>query len=220
MIAPLEEKELKPFAFFFKAVKESMGFVPSSMKTMARVPAIMGAFSILSGTVLGDPSKAKPSLFLKLVFRQLGWSGKYMKSDDRIPMELRHMVSYVSSRAAGCQYCQAHTFAHLAHDTTNMAKMEKIWEFESSELFTDAEKSALRFGIAAGSTPNAVTKEHFEDLRKYYSENQIVELGGVIALFGFLNRWNETFSTQLEEKPLEVANQYLKKGGWDVGRHG
>ena len=112
MIQPLTDEKLKPFSFLIKAVKENMGFVPSSMKTMARVPAIMGAFSILSGTLLGDPAKAKPSLFLKLIFRQLGWSGKYMKDPNRISMELRHMVSYVTSRAAGCQYCQAHTFAN------------------------------------------------------------------------------------------------------------
>jgi len=197
-----------------------MGFLPKSMLTMGRIPAILGSFSILSGTLLGDPSKAKPSLFLKLVFRQLGWSSQYMKSKGRISMELRHMVSFVTSRAAGCQYCQAHTFHSLSHHDKDNPKYNDIWNFEKSTLFSSAEKAALSFGVAAGSTPNAVTKAHFDELKKHYTDNQIIELGAIISLFGFLNRWNDTFATQLEEEPFQMANNYLLSSGWEVGKHG
>ena len=78
----------------------------------------------------------------------------------------------------------------------------------------------MRFGFAGGSVPNAVTEAHFEDLRQYYSEEQIVELGATIALFGFLNRWNDTFGTTLEAKPIANAEKYLKKSGWEIGKHG
>ena len=77
----------------------------------------------------------------------------------------------------------------------------------------------MRFGIAAGSTPNAVTSEHFKELKKYFSENQIVELVAVISLFGFLNRWNSTFATQLEEEPIANVSELLNKSGWTVGKH-
>jgi hypothetical protein len=37
----------------------------------------------------------------------------------------------------------------------------------------------------------------------------------VIALFGFLNRWNDTLATPLEDEPIE----YLSRGGWQAGKH-
>jgi len=41
----------------------------------------------------------------------------------------------------------------------------------------------------------------------------------VIAVFGFLNRWNDTMATPLEEEPAEVGEKYLARGGWTAGKH-
>ena len=57
------------------------------------------------------------------------------------------------------------------------------------------------------------------ELRKHWSEEQIVEIVGVIALFGFLNRWNDTLATPLEDAPLEFGERYLAAQGWDAGKH-
>ena len=218
-INPLKPSELHEFKFFFKAVKANMGFVPNSLKTMARVPALMGSFSMLSGTLLADPSKTSPLIFVKLLWNQLKWSKRFLNDNDRIDLSLRHMIAYVTSRAAGCQYCQAHTFSNAFQSQMDIEKLKEIWDFESNDKFTVAEKSALRFGVAAGSHPNDVTQEHFKDLRQHYSDKQIVEIGGIIALFGFLNRWNETFATHLEEEPTDIGNKYLKQHGWNLGKH-
>ena len=59
----------------------------------------------------------------------------------------------------------------------------------------------------------------FAELRKHWSEEQIVEIVGVIALFGFLNRWNDTVATPLEDEPIEVEQKYLSRDGWQIGRH-
>lgn len=67
--------------------------------------------------------------------------------------------------------------------------------------------------------PNAVTDAMFAELRKYWTEEQIVEIVGVIALFGFLNRWNDTMATPLEDEPIEVAVKYLARDGWTIGKH-
>ena len=50
------------------------------------------------------------------------------------------------------------------------------------------------------------TDEQFEELKKYFDENEIVETVGVIALFGLLNRRNLTIATDLES-PAERFNQ-------------
>ena len=51
------------------------------------------------------------------------------------------------------------------------------------------------------------------------SEEQIAEIVGVIALFGWLNRWNDTMATTLEDSPLSWATQNLRPDAWDAGRH-
>jgi len=39
-------------------------------------------------------------------------------------------------------------------------------------------------------------------------------------MFGFLNRWNDSMATPLEEEPVEVGEKHLAKLGWDIGKHG
>jgi hypothetical protein len=67
--------------------------------------------------------------------------------------------------------------------------------------------------------PNAVTDEIFVQMHKYWTEEQIVEIVGVIAMFGFLNRWNDTMGTPLEVEPLVAGEKYLAHRGWTPGKH-
>jgi hypothetical protein len=41
----------------------------------------------------------------------------------------------------------------------------------------------------------------------------------VIALFGFLNRWNDTVATDLEPRPFTVASGVMADAGWEPGKH-
>jgi len=220
MSTPITEQESKPFAFLFKYVKQQMGFIPNSMKTMARVPAILGAFGSLAASIIGNPKKVKPSVALRLNFKQMGWMAKHMKNEDRVPLYLKNLVAHVSSNASGCRYCQAHTIGEAEHNGATKEQLEAVWDFENNAIFSEKEKAALRFGFAGGCVPNAVTEDHFVELRKHFTEEQIVELGATIALFGFLNRWNDTFATSLETPAIETAEKYLAKSGWSIGKHG
>lgn len=218
-IPPLSAKELEPFRFQMDIVEKSMGFVPNSMKTMARVPAILYGFSSLAGILLGDPKKVTPWKGLKMILKNLRNVARFSKKKDRIPLYLRSLVAHISSKASGCRYCQAHTIGEAKSHGTSEEKLNHIWEFQTHPAFSDKERAALNFAMAAGSVPNAVTNEHFDDLKKHFDYEQIIELGAVVSLFGFLNRWNDTFATQLESMPLANATTYLSKQGWEIGPH-
>ena len=41
---------------------------------------------------------------------------------------------------------------------------------------------------------------------------------GVICLFGWLNRWNDTLATTLEPSPLRFAQRHVGDG-WSPGKH-
>ncbi len=67
--------------------------------------------------------------------------------------------------------------------------------------------------------PNAVDEKIKEELYKYWDEGEIVEMLGVISLFGYLNRWNDSMGTTLEKDAIESGDQYLGKHGFKVGKH-
>lgn len=214
-----DKKVLKRFDYLFKMVKENMGFLPNSMEVMARIPALLASFTNLSGILIGDPKKVKPFKAFRLNVQNMIWSLQFLNRKDRVPMYLRNLVAHVSSNASGCRYCQAHTISEASHNGAKEKQLEEIWNFETSDAFDDAEKAALRFGYAAGCVPNQVEQAHFTELKKYYNDEQILELGAIVSLFGFLNRWNDTFGTQLEDQPMKAAEKYLKQQGWEIGKH-
>lgn len=172
----------------------AMGFTPNSLKIMARQPAILRGFMALSGAVLGPGAT--------------------------LPRDLRQMIAHVTSTAAGCRYCQAHTSEQASHSGVSAEKIAGLWSYETSDLFSEAERAALSLAQAAGSVPNQTTDAHFDALKAHFSEDEITELVAVIALFGFLNRWNDTLATPLEDSPLAFAEATLKPLGWDVSGHG
>ncbi len=77
-----------------------------------------------------------------------------------------------------------------------------MWNFEESEHFNDAEKSALWFARTAAMVPNEVDEEISNNLRLHWDRGEIVEITAVIALFGFLNRWNDSMGSVLEDLPV------------------
>ena len=192
-VAPKSEAETRAVYKPYDAVLEGNGFVPTSFHALAYRPEILDGFSHLAGAVLGPGT---------------------------VERELKQLVAYVASRSAGCLYCQSHT-SHAAHNLgVSAEKIQGVWEFESHGQFDAAERAALRVARDAALVPNAVTDEHFLELREHFSDEQIVEIVSVISLFGFLNRWNDTMATGLGEGAIAFGAEMLAPDGWTVGKHG
>ena len=191
-IEPIARADLAAYEEGFAAIEAYMGFVPSSLGTIARVPGLLDGFTGLCRAV-----------FL----------------NGLLPDTLQQMVANVTSAAAGCRYCQAHTVAHAEHLGVDPHKLAELWNFETSDHFDDAERAALRLALHAGQHPNATTDTDFDDCRRHYSDDQITAIVAVCALFGFLNRWNDTMATTLEATPHDTAQRLLAPQGWNPGRH-
>ena len=192
-LAPLPANHSPELKEHFEAVGRNLGFVPNSVLIMQRNPKLVKAFAQMAAAVW-DP-------------------------ESKVDRGLKRLVAHVASRAAGCQYCMAHTVGGAAHFGVGEAKLSAIWEYQTSPLYSAAERAALDFAFAASVVPNAVTDEDFDRLRRYWSEEQIVEIVATIAMFGFLNRWNDTMGTPLEAKPTAAGEKYLAVGGWSPGKH-
>lgn len=189
-LPPEQSPELKEQ---FEAMRRNLGFIPNSILIMQRSPNLAKALSQMTAAVW-DPEGA-------------------------VDRGLKRLIAHVASRAAGCQYCMAHTAGGALHFGVADEKLAAVWEYQTSPLYSVPERATLDFALAAASVPNAVTDAMFADLRKYWTEQQIVEIVGVISLFGFLNRWNDTLATPLEDEPIGVAEKYLVRGGWTIAKH-
>lgn len=192
-LAPLSTEATPELKDQFDATKKRMGFVPNSMLIMQRDPKLTRGYAALASAV---------------------WS-----PDSKVDLKLKRLISHVASRSAGCQYCIAHTAEGASKLGVEQKKLDEVWNYQTSPLYTPAERAALDVAVAAGCVPNAVTEEMFAELRKHWSDDQVVEIVGVIALFGFLNRWNDTFATPLEDEPLHFGETHLASQGWDAGKH-
>ena len=191
-LEPLRREDLPELEELFQHYDETLSFVPNSLFTMARRPEILRAFS---------------DLITKI------WRA------GTLPIELKPLIAIISSQAAGCRYCQAHEAVDARERGVDARKIAAVWEFETSPLFSEAERSALRLARDASLQPNLATGGHFDDLRDHYTEGEIVEILAVISLFGFLNRWNDTMATDLEEEPFTFASSTYDAVSWSPGKH-
>lgn len=67
--------------------------------------------------------------------------------------------------------------------------------------------------------PNAVDQNIQNAMKQHWDEGEIVEILGVIALFGYLNRWNDSMATTLEQGAIAAGHKHLHKNEWQVGKH-
>jgi uncharacterized peroxidase-related enzyme len=188
---PLRREDHPELEELFQRYDDTLSFVPNSLFTMARRPEILRAFSEL--------------------ITQIWRTGT-------LPMYLKPLIGVMSSVAAGCRYCQAHEAVDAKMRGVDGEKIAAIWDFERSPLYDEAERAALRFARDASLVPNEVTPARFAELREHWDDGQIVEMLAVIGLFGFLNRWNDTMATDLEEIPFMFAeDRYGER--WEPGKH-
>jgi uncharacterized peroxidase-related enzyme len=192
-LAPLPPEHSPELREQFETMKRNLGFVPDSILIMQRKPKLAKALAQLTAAVW-DP-------------------------DGEVDRGFKRLIAHVASRPAGCRYCMAHTAGGALHFGIEDKKLAAIWDYQTSPLFNKAERAALDFAVAAVQVPNAVTDDQFAELRKHWSEEQIVEIVGVISVFGFLNRWNDTLATPLEDEPIAVGEKYLAAHGWEPGKH-
>ncbi|MDX8341252.1 carboxymuconolactone decarboxylase family protein [Draconibacterium sp. IB214405] len=193
LVAPKKgasDPELQQLIEFYE---ETLGFCPNSVKTMHHRPQIAYAFIEMNKAV--------------------------MENKGRVTSALKRMIAYISSNAAGCRYCQAHAIRAAERYGAEQEQLDNIWEYKTHPAFSEAERAVLDFAYAASIIPNSVDDQIADNLRTYWDEGEIVEITGVVALFGYLNRWNDSMGTEIENGAIESGEKLLGAKGWNTGKH-
>jgi len=189
-LSPESNPDVSKLAEFFN---ETLGFCPNSVLTMQIRPEIARSFINLNMAV--------------------------MTNHGRVTSAFKRIIAWVSSNAAGCNYCQAHAIRAAERYGAEQEQLDNIWEYRTHEAFNEAERTALDFSLAASQLPNAVDEELQQRMHKYWDDGEIVEILAVVSLFGYLNRWNDSMGTSIENRATESAEKYLAKSGWNKGKH-
>lgn len=211
-IEPRSREELPELAKVLDMTEAVMGFVPNSALTMAHMPQLTMAYSMLAGVVFGADLRVLMEHYADTV-------PALEDASENLTPEQVQLIAFATSLSAGCRYCQAHTSAKFVAAGASIDKLNAILHYEDSDLFAPAEKALIALALAAGQTPNDSTPAHFAALKAHYSDRQIVQIVGVISMFGFLNRWNDTMATALENKPVAFATEELKAFDWELSKH-
>ena len=193
LVKPIDRnanKETEEMANFYE---ETLGFTPNSLFTMMRRPRIAYAFMEMNKAV--------------------------MENKGRVTSALKRQIAYLSSMTTGCRYCEAHAIRAAVRYGSEEDKLNNIWDYKTYSAFSDAERAAFDLAVAASNVPNGVDDAISENMRAHWDEGEIVEILGVIALFGYLNRWNDSMGTQLEEPAAADGESLLSKKGWNRGKH-
>jgi alkylhydroperoxidase family enzyme len=130
----------------FKTFEQILGFVPNSLLTMQRCPEIVEDFGALTRSI--------------------------MHEEAGVDLGFLRLAAHLSSRAAGCRYCEAHSLVAAQVHGVSKAKVDAIWDYRTSPLYSEAERAALDFAAAAGAVPNAVDDEIMAKLKAHWSEEQ------------------------------------------------
>lgn len=182
-----QREDFEDLEELFTGVESFMGYLPNAHILMAQNPSLLIAFSEFARTIF---------------------------QSEYLNLELKQLIALASSLSSGCKYCQAHTSHGAERAGVEVKKIADILNYENSNAYDDKERAILDLAFAAGKNPNQSTKKHFEKLKKYCSEKEIVEVVSVISLFGYLNRWNDTFGTLLENVPGTFVETELIPLGW------
>ena len=189
-LSPDSNPEIKKMAEFFN---ETLGFCPNSVLTMQIRPEIASSFIDLNIAV--------------------------MNNQGRVTSAFKRIIAWVSSNAAGCNYCQAHAIRAAERYGAEKEQLDNVWEYKTHKAFNEAERAALDFSVAASQVPNTVDENIQKRLHQYWDDGEIVEILGVVSLFGYLNRWNDSMGTSIEKEATESAEKFLTKKGWNKGKH-
>lgn len=189
-IAPLSPDQLPAFRPVLEAIERDHGYVPNSFLTMGRDPAVLRATGALAEAL---------------------WYPETLEQD------VRRLVAFSYSLFSGAMYSAAHTAC--GSDALPLFKALAVRDFETSRVYTERERALLSLCRAAARAPSEVSDSHFERLRRWFDDGQLISITGLIAWHAFLNKWNDIMDTQLEPLPRTYAEASLGPVGWHGLRH-
>lgn len=140
------------------------------MSYVPRVPMPEGAMTAPGGPLVATLSEYLPDDLVKV-------RGDFVMSlnDGKIGTEMKEMIRIYNASMSDCNFCKNVRYSVDGQRVLDEEAVDDVRNFESSNL-PEEQKVVLRFAKAFYLTPSEVSEEVSADLRRYYSDQEIVEL--------------------------------------------
>jgi AhpD family alkylhydroperoxidase len=122
----------------------------------------------------------------------MGKFNQAIRKGKLVDERTRNLVELKGAQMIGCEYCVDLGSQICRNSGFSDAELLAIPRYQSSDLFTDREKTALDYTVGFMRTPVEVSDELFARMRIYFSEHQMVEITALLALVN-LDRFNAAF---------------------------
>lgn len=119
-----------------------------------------------------------------------------------LPKRYLEIALVVVSKLNECTYCVSHHTPRLLDQGFRPETVAHILDRQVPG-FDEVDHLVRDYAVQVTNQPQQLRNRVFEDLRKHFSEAEIVELTLRIALCGFFNRFNDALMIEIEDGVLE-----------------
>jgi uncharacterized peroxidase-related enzyme len=125
-----------------------------------------------------------------------------LKAEQVLPKRYLEIAVVVVSKINECTYCVAHHVPQLVREGLGAEIVSNILEDDCPGL-DEVDRLVRDYAVQVTTKPQYMRDAIFEDLKKHFSEEQIVELTLRTALCGFFNRFNDAMQIGMEDGVVE-----------------
>lgn len=109
---------------------------------------------------------------------------------------LRSLVTVRVSQINDCAFCVDINSYSLANRSGSMDKVLQLAQWRQVGIFDDVERAALDYTEAMTFSDRKVTDEHVIALRRYFDDEGVVELTGLIAFQNLSSKFNSALDIE------------------------
>jgi alkylhydroperoxidase family enzyme len=120
-----------------------------------------------------------------------------------LDLRIKDLCRMAIARAVGCRICQNTRFS-VAQPYVCEADYLSIDDPAGSDVYTPAEKAAIIFARTMAADAKQVTDAMVQELRKHFTEPEIVELCVLVALVGGFGSINVALNIGPDSPELQV----------------
>ena len=107
--------------------------------------------------------------------------------DWALPADLRKLVHLRVAQLIGCEFCQD-IIAAAGRKRGAGGKVDRIADWATDPAFSERERAALGYAEMVTISPTDITDAQFAELRRLFSDREIVELTAQASFEGFRAR--------------------------------
>jgi AhpD family alkylhydroperoxidase len=122
----------------------------------------------------------------------MGRFNQAIRKGSSVDERLKNLIELKGAQMIGCEYCVDLGSQICRNSGLSDDELLAVPRYQSSDLFTNREKAALDYAVGVMRTPVEVSDELFDRMKKYFTDQQLVELTALLTVVN-LDRFNAAF---------------------------